>query len=153
MVSFVQRRERAAHDSDAMQRLRMQVTMEFNCVTPCSALKVLEELEPAEDDGEGAAIQHEYCYFREEVEAWADHGITPKPAHLLLGAQAGGLKMLRRREETAARFRLTRPRPRPKCAAGPLDLNRRSALNPSQRLPPPRSASLSSRGFGAAWDD
>ena len=152
----VQIKERTAHESHTMQLLRMQVAMEFNCATPGSALKLLEELEPAED--QGAAIQHEYSYFREEVEAGADHGMdadTPERKVRRVGGgrcpsspQAGRrLKMLRHREETGARFRLGRLRAR--WTAG--QLNMRSALNPSRRLPPPRSTSHLSRGYGMDW--
>ena len=133
--------------------MRMQVAMEFNCASPSSALKLLEELEPAED--QGTAIQHEYSYFREEVEAWTDHGMdadTPERKVRRVGGSrsppAGRLEMLRHREETGARFRLGRLRARWTAR----QLNMRSTLNPSRRLPPPRSTSHLSRGYGVDWE-
>ena len=51
-----------------------------------------------------AAIQHEFCYLREEVQACIDYGLMPSGV-LNIANGVVDLSTLRRREEAGLRFR------------------------------------------------
>jgi hypothetical protein len=51
-----------------------------------------------------AAIQHEFCYLREEVQAYIDHGVMPSGVFDIADGVVD-LSTLRRREEAGLRFR------------------------------------------------
>jgi hypothetical protein len=54
--------------------------------------------------GQDAAIQHEFCYLREEVQACIDYGLMPS-GFLEIADGVVDLSTLRRREEAGLRFR------------------------------------------------
>jgi len=105
---------------------------------PASSLEqvkdLLEQLEP--EDAQDAVIQHELCYFREEVQAWITHKLEPSSEH---GYGARALKRLRRREATGSLYHTWPP--------GAPYAHARSYLSPFPALPPPAVPTDAERGF------
>lgn len=129
--------EENAHVSQRIQDIRVRVTLAFlreTAPNASAALQLLDDLEP--DDREDAAMHHEFCYFSEEVEAWAAHNIVPT-----LLREDAPIMRLRKREAFGSLYH-TWPRSHSRAHYEP-----RSRLNPFPRLPSPCMPTHAERGF------
>ena len=98
---LAQAAEARAAASDEVQDLKLQVSLALLRDSPRATLALCNRLEPPDTD---APLHHEYCYFREEVQACVDHNLRPKHLRALAVRHWAHPRALRMREQTGSRF-------------------------------------------------
>lgn len=98
---LAQAAEARAAASDEVQDLKLQVSLALLRDSPRATLALCNRLEPPDTN---APLHHEYCYFREEVQACVDHNLRPQHLRALAVRHWAHPRALRMREQTGSRF-------------------------------------------------